>query len=131
MSHWPNSWLKYHSSVVKILQLVNSLLFFQLYVVLCFLNKNHVGISGCCASMCNVPNLPMISGFKVHSYICCSSDHFIFIPFHFVVYRIYMRTCTIATHLFASATPRDNRKYYFLPFLDHAALISTNQAIFL
>jgi len=40
-----------------------------------------------------------------------------------------MRTCTIATHPFASATPRDDQKYYFLPFLDHTTLISTNSDI--
>jgi len=51
--------------------------------------------------------------------------HFIFIPFYFVDYSIYMRTCTAVTHPFASVTPRDNWKYYFLPFLNHATLTST------
>jgi len=31
---------KIEDSILKILQLVNSLLFFPLYVLLCFLNKN-------------------------------------------------------------------------------------------
>ena len=65
------------------------------------------------------------SGFKVHFYIYCSSGHFAFIPFRLVLYSIYTRTCIIVTYPFASATPRDNRKYYFLPFLDHTTSIST------
>ena len=68
------------------------------------------------------------SGFKVHFYIYCSSGHFAFIPFCLVLYSIYMRTCIIVTYPFASATLRDNRKYYFLPFLDHTTSISTKSA---
>jgi len=80
-----------------------------------------VGISGCCASMRNAPDLRIQGTFLYLLFF----GPFYFYPFHFVVYSIYMRTCTIATHPFASATPRDNRKYYFLPFLDHATSIST------
>ena len=40
---------------------------------------------------------------------------FIFIPIYSVVYSIYTRTCTVATHPFASGTLRDNRKSY--PYL--------------
>ena len=42
-------------------------------------------------------------------------EHFTSIPFYFVVYSIYMRACTVVTHLFASVAYRDNRN--LIPFL--------------
>ena len=46
-----------------------------------------------------------------------------FLPFCFVVYSIYTRTCTAVIYLFASATYRDNRKSYpYVSHLDHTNL---------
>src|SRR5436853_7521495 len=38
---------------------------------------------------------------------------FIFIPIYSVAYSIYTRSCTLATHPFASRAHRDKRKSYF------------------
>ena len=42
-------------------------------------------------------------------YFYCFPEHFTSISLYFVVYSIYTRVCTVATHPFASVTYRDNR----------------------
>jgi hypothetical protein len=78
-----------------------------------------VGILGSCASMRNAPDLRIPGTFLTLIVSLHSSGCFTLIPFYFVVYSIYTRSCIVVTYPFASVPPRDNRKS-ILFCLDHA-----------
>jgi hypothetical protein len=68
-------------------------------------SRECVGILGSCASMRNAPDLRIPGTFLTLIVSLHSSGCFTLIPFYFVVYSIYTRSCIVVTYPFASDPP--------------------------